>query len=92
MSWFWGLLQMTLSIKIKKLKNHRVFNLVAPFATEWRKGGGFWGLAPFATEWRKGSQSCPVTHLLSISDFVLSFLASSFISSRNLHSCFSGNL
>jgi hypothetical protein len=37
MSWFWGLLQMTLSIEIKRLKTHRVFNLVEYFATSWRK-------------------------------------------------------
>jgi len=37
-----------------RLKNCRVFNLSALFATQWRKGYAFWGLAPFATQWRKG--------------------------------------
>jgi len=51
---FWGLPQITLSFKIKRLKTHGVFNLLAPFAMDLRKGNSFWGLAPFATEWRKG--------------------------------------
>ncbi len=30
---FWGLVQMTMSFELKRLKTLRVFNLLAPFAT-----------------------------------------------------------
>jgi len=41
---FWGLPQMTKSFEIKRLKTHRVFNLLAPFAIHWQKyGPGFGG-------------------------------------------------
>jgi hypothetical protein len=63
-SGFWGLPQMTKSFEIKRLKTHRVFNLLAPFATSWRKVA-FWGLAPFAllthdsgSKKIKGSKRC----------------------------------
>jgi hypothetical protein len=35
---FWGVVQMTISFELKRLKTLRVFNLLAPFATGGEKG------------------------------------------------------
>jgi len=35
---FWGLVQITMSFELKRLKTLRVFNLLAPFTTGGEKG------------------------------------------------------